>query len=100
MLEWLVPVCLFFVVTSIYLGGTSVDLEGGSGLRQVAGLVGTLVLFLVVWGVLHTVLGRFAGLLGQVIIPSLVTVLLLPVISRAAFRLVGVRVRKVGAGGH
>jgi hypothetical protein len=92
MLEWLAAICVFWTVTSIYLGGTSVDLEGGSGLRQVIGLIDMLILYLVVWGALHTVLGGFAGLLGSLILPTTIAVLALPLLARIGFRIMGVKV--------
>jgi hypothetical protein len=91
MLEWLTAICIFWVVTAIYLGGTRVDLEGGSGFRQLFGLFDMLVLYLLVWGALHALLGGFAGLVGSVMIPSVVAVLALPLIARVAFRIVGVK---------
>lgn len=38
-MEWLVPVCLFWVLTAIYLGGCPVEVVGGNGFRQVMGVV-------------------------------------------------------------
>ncbi len=37
-MEWLVPVCLFWVLTAIYLGGGPVEVVGGNGFRQVMGV--------------------------------------------------------------
>lgn len=95
MLEWLVAVCVFWIATATYLGGMSVDLEGGSGLRQVIGLIDLLLLYLLVWGVLHTVLSGVGGAFGPVILPTVLTVLALPILARIAFRIVGVRIKRV-----
>ncbi len=46
MLGWLAAFCLFWLVASLYLGGLDVELEGGSGFRQVLGLLVMNVLFL------------------------------------------------------
>ncbi len=98
MLPWLLAICLFWSLTAVYLGGMSKDLQGGTGLRQVIGLVDTFVLYLVVWGVLRAVLGGVAGGLGRVVLPTVVTVLLLPVIARVGFGIMGVKL--VEAEGH
>lgn len=95
MLQWLVAICIFWIATATYLGGMSVDLEGGSGLRQVIGLIDLLVLYLVVWGVLHSVLSGVAGVYGPVVLPTVLTVLALPILARIAFRIVGVRIKRV-----
>ena len=99
MLEWLIPVSAYWAASSLYLGGMGVDLRGGNGLKQVLGLVGGMVLFLVVWGVLRLVLGGFMGVIGRLAIPTVVTVVLLPWIIRAAYIPFGVRIEKV-AGEH
>ncbi len=98
MLEWLAAFCAFWVTASLYLGGMNVELEGGSGPRQLIGLLGMLVLFLIVWRVLDALLGGFGGLPG-VVLSIVLSVLSLPLLARAAFALVGVKVRR-GAGAH
>ena len=97
MLTWLAAVCLFWVVASIYLGGLDVDLEGGSGLRQVLGLLAMMVLFLAAWWGLDS-LFPIGGLPG-VVLPFLVTVLLMPVLARLGFGIFGVKLRR-GAAAH
>ena len=98
MLGWLAAFCVFWATVSLYLGGMNVELEGGSGPRQLIGLLGMLVLFLIVWRVLDALLGGFGGIPG-VVLPIVLSVLSLPLVARAAFALVGVKVRK-GAGAH
>lgn len=93
MLGWLAAFCLFWVTTSIYLGGLEVELEGGSGLRQFLGLLGMLVLFMAVWRLLAALLGGLGAVPG-VVLPFGLTVLSLPVLARVSFRLMGVRVRR------
>ncbi len=97
MLGWLAAFCVFWATASLYLGGMNVELEGGSGPRQLIGLLGMLVLFLIVWKVLDALLGGFGGL--GVVLPIVLSVLSLPLLARAAFALVGVKVRR-GAGAH
>ncbi len=97
MLIWLVPVGVFFTVASTYLGGMSVDVEGGGGVRQVLGLLGTFVLYLVVFGVLRLVLGRLGGAVGGLGLPLIGAIATLPLTARAAFGILGVKLRKVEA---
>ncbi len=94
MLEWLIPVCFFWLAAAIYLGGMAVDVEGGGGVRQVTGLLVTFVLFLTTWKVLGLVLGSIAPVLGDLVLPTVISALLLPIISRAGFGLLGVKVRR------
>lgn len=94
MLEWLVPVCFFWLAAAIYLGGMAVDVEGGNGLTQVMGLLVTFVLFLVTWRVLGLLLGGIAPVLGDLVLPTILSALLLPILSRAGFGLLGVKVRR------
>ena len=98
MLGWLAAFGLFWVVTSLYLGGLDVELEGGSGFRQLLGLLVMNILFLAAWRVLAAVLGGLGGLPG-VVLPFLLAVLLLPVLARAGFGTMGVKVRR-GGGAH
>lgn len=100
MLIWLIPVALFWTMAALYLGGMAVDVEGGSGFRQVLGLILTFVAFVVVWGVLHTVLRSMGAVLFGVVVPTLLTILALPVVARVGFRIVGVRVHRAEAHGH
>ncbi len=95
MLGWLAAFCLFWLVASLYLGGLDVELEGGSGFRQVLGLLVMNVLFLAAWRALAAAIGGLGGLPG-VVLPFLLTVLLLPVLARAGFGALGVRVRRGG----
>lgn len=91
-MAWLVPLCVYPLVCALYLGGSPLRLEGGSGPREVLGLVLTFVLLLVAWGVLRPLLGTVLGGAALVIVTTIVAGLLLPLLARAAFRVVGVRV--------
>lgn len=91
MLDWLVPICAFFGACALYLGGMA-DVHGGSGGRQVLGLVLTFILFLAGWYVLRLVTGGFFGVFGQFVIPTLLAMALMPLWSRLGFRIVGSRV--------
>lgn len=94
MLEWLIPICFFWLAAAIYLGGMSVDVVGGTGLRQILGLLATFGLFLVAWKLLGLVLRPAAPVLGNLVLPTVFSALLLPLIARAGFGVFGVRVRR------
>ena len=93
MLDWLVPISVFWIMAALYLGGMAVEVEGGSGFQQLLGLLVTFVLFLLVWTGLRVPLGGFVGLLGRLVLPTVLSILLLPVLARVGFRLTGSRVR-------
>lgn len=99
MLEWLVPISLFWALASLYIGGWPVTVEGGSGFRQVIGLVASFVLFLVVWAVLRAVIGG-AGIVTGVVVPTAIVCLALPAIIWVGFRIMGVKVTLSKAATH
>lgn len=98
MLIWLVPVGLFWSFAALYLGGFAIEFEGGSGPRQVLGLLVTYVLFLVVWYAARLALGGLGIVLGEIAFPLLVAVLTLPLTARIGFGLFGTRIRRAAAG--
>ena len=100
MLIWLIPVALFWTMAALYLGGMAVDVEGGSGFRQVLGLILTFVVFLVAWGVMHTVLRGMGAVLFGVVLPTALAILALPILARIGFRIVGVRLLRTEGHGH
>ncbi len=98
--EWLVPICVFWILEAMYLGGWPLDVQGGSPVRQVIGLVDSFVFFLLVWWVLGLILGSFAGLFGRVVLATGLSVLALPLITWLGFRIMGVRIQWGASGGH
>jgi len=50
---WLIPISLFWILAAVYFGGFNISIVGGSGFRQVLGLLVTYLLFLVAWGLLR-----------------------------------------------
>ena len=98
-MEWLVPICLFWTLAAIYLGGMAVEVVGGNGFRQVMGVVDSYVLYLLVWGLLRALLGGFGGLLWTAVVPTILATLAFPLIVRAGYIVMGVRVQK-GARPH
>lgn len=99
MVAWLVPVSMFWLVAALYLGGFDLEIEGGGGLRQFLGLILSFVLFVAVFRVLGMVLAGVGPSLGGIVLPTVLSVALLPLITRLGFLPVGVRIRK-GHGGH
>lgn len=102
MIIWLIPVGLFWTAGAMYLGGFDIEFEGGGGLRQTLGLTLTFALFLALWWLLGKLLAGIGPILGALVIPSLLSVLALPLLSRFGFRLAGVRIRPghPAGGGH
>jgi hypothetical protein len=98
MLEWLIPVSLFWILAAVFLGALPVNLVGGSGLQQILGLLLLYVLYLAVWGVLHRLLGD--GVPVRVIVPTVVATLLFPLLAKVAFAIVRVRMERAKAASH
>lgn len=102
MLVWLIALSLFWLLSMVYLGGLPVRIEGGSGPREVAGLLLSMVVFLASWGLLRAVVTPVGGEVAGVLVASFASVLLLPAVTWVGFRALGVRVRRpdrfIGAG--
>jgi hypothetical protein len=100
MIEWLIPIGLFWVVASVQFGGL-IDAENGSGLQQFLGLILTFAVFLVLFWLLHLALGGLPWL-PRVLLGNGIPLLALGWIGRIAFRLVGVRIvsARFGADAH
>jgi hypothetical protein len=93
--EWLVPICFFWILTSLILGGGDLDVRGGAA-QQVLGLIATFAIYLAVWALVRMV-ARGSGVGTSVVIATAVASLLLPVLSRIGFRVMGVRLSKAAA---
>ncbi|MGQ0814744.1 MAG: hypothetical protein ACT4O1_09805 [Gemmatimonadota bacterium] len=91
MVEWLAPIALFWTMTALYVGGFPLQIEGGT-FRQILGIVITFVLYLAVWFGLRAVLRGSLGTVGGVAVACLIATLLLPLLVRGAFRVVGARI--------
>jgi hypothetical protein len=100
-IELLVPVSLFFSFTALYLGGMAVEVVGGTGPRQILSLIVMFVIYMAVWFGLHKVLGGTnASLILGVIVPTIVTSLALPLIARAAFMALGMKIQRTHVAAH
>lgn len=95
MVEWLVPICLFWLLISLIIGGSGLDIRGGP-LQQVLGLLGTFAIYLAVWAVVR-MLARGSGVVTSVVIATVLASLLLPVLSKIGFRMLGARLSRTAA---
>lgn len=93
LVEWLVPIAVFWMVGAMYLGGAPIRIEGGGGVRQVGGLFASFALFLAAWRVLYALLEGAAGSILAVALAALGAAILLPLVCRLGFLLFGVRIR-------
>jgi len=97
MLPWLAAVCVFTTLSALYLGGFPLRIEGG-GARQLLGWLLSGVLFLAVWRLILVATSAVAGEAGAVVLALAPSILLLPVLTWAAFRPLGVRISRAKAG--
>jgi len=74
MVQWLVPVCLFALFSSLLLGGSAIEPRGGSGLRQVLGLLVSCVVHVFLWNGLRIAFGTFAGPTAAMVFASLIAI--------------------------
>ncbi|HJU66095.1 MAG TPA: hypothetical protein VJ596_10480 [Gemmatimonadaceae bacterium] len=98
MLEWLIPVSLFWILAAVLLGALPVNLVGGSGMQQILGLLLMYLFYLAVWGILHRLLGDDIAV--RVIVPTVIATLALPVLAKLAFAIVRVRVVRDQSAAH
>jgi hypothetical protein len=92
---WLFPAGIFWPVAALFLGGM-MELRGGTGFRQVLGLLICFGEFLLAWwllGKLATPLGPIMGVVVPLLLASAVTPLLLVV----GYRVVGIRLERAAA---
>jgi hypothetical protein len=95
--EWLAPIALFWTCAALYLGGFRIEIRGGGGVRQLIGLLDTFVLYMAVWFVVRLALRGLLGPIGAVVAGCLIAIVLLPVLSRIGFMVMGVRITKAAA---
>jgi len=84
---------LFWPVAAIYLGGMA-ELKGGSAVRELIGLFTSFIVFVAVWWGLGKALAGIGPVLGHVIIPTALSLAVVPFILTIVFRLVGIRVER------
>ena len=101
MVEWLIPIGLYWTLIAIYVGALSVSVANGPAVRQVLGLFASFVLLLLVWWGIRTALGMVSeGFVTRVLLPTVVSFAALPLIVRAGFGVLGIRVSRGGAPAH
>ena len=74
MVQWLVPVCRFALFSSIFLGGSSIEPKGGSGLRQMLGLLASCVVHVFLWNGLRILFASFMGPMAAMVFASLIAI--------------------------
>lgn len=94
MVEWLVPIGIFWVIAAVFFGGMY-DAKDGSGGRQFLGLILTFGVYLAIFAVLRMALGGFMGVLGSLIIPVAIPTMLIGRLGKIIFKLVGVTIQRV-----
>ncbi len=101
MIDWIVPISLFWLMAAVFFGGLY-DAEEGTSARQALGLLLTFAAYLGLFAVLRLVLGGFMGPLGRVILPTVIPTMALGRLGKIVFKLVGVRLTRIpfGAGAH
>lgn len=96
---WLVPICAFLLVGSMYLGGGPIRIVGGGGVRQTGGLLVSFALFLGVAILLRGLLAGGMHMFFAVLLSTVAALMLLPVVCRLGFLVFGVRLERVEGGG-
>ena len=92
MIVWLPAMALFPILAALYLGGAAINIEGGGGGRQMAGLLLHYAAFMGAFAVLRLVVLTFAGPVLAVAMAMVGAAILLPLLGRLTFRVVGVRI--------
>jgi len=94
-LAWLVPIAVFWSLAALYVGGAAINIEGGGGGRQTLGLLLLFASYLGVYTVSGMALTGVAGAaFGGIVFPVLIASILIPLLTRVTFRLVGVSVSR------
>jgi hypothetical protein len=91
-MEWLVPLSAFWLIAALFLGGSPAEIEGGGGVRQLLGLVASLVIYLAVWFGLRAGLGAALPSALAIALATVVAAALIPIWCRLAYRVVGLQV--------
>ncbi len=98
MIVWLPALALFPILAALYLGGAEIHIEGGGGGRQIAGLLLHYAAFMGAFAVLRLVILTFLGPVLSVALAMVGAAILLPLLARLMFRVVGVRITSAEGG--
>jgi hypothetical protein len=96
----LVPFTAFWLFAALWLGAGPLVTQGGSGARQVLGLLLTGGLYVAGWWALDLLFSLFLGMAPAAVFATGLSVLWLPVAAWLAFRVVGVHLRMAPAAAH
>ncbi|MGH7471187.1 MAG: hypothetical protein ACRENP_24830 [Longimicrobiales bacterium] len=91
MFAWLIPVCLFGLFGSIFLGGTTIEPQGGTGLRQMLGLLASCAVHVALWNGLALTLGAMMPALAAMVFASLLAIPGVLLASWIGFMIFGVK---------
>ena len=94
MVAWLIPVCLFGLFASIFLGGTTIEPRGGSNLQQMLGLLASCAVHAALWNLLRIGLDTVLPTVGAIAFASLISIPGVLLASHIGFRLLGVKIGK------
>ena len=97
MAHWLVPLCFFALFASIFLGGTSIEPRGGTGLRQGLGLLVSCAVHIGLWNVLRILFAMFMPATASMIFATLVSIPGVLLSSYVGFLVFGVKLGKAVA---
>ncbi len=92
MIVWLPAMALFPILAALYLGGAAIHIEGGGGGRQIAGLLLHYAAFMGAFALVRLVILLFLGPVLSVALAMVGAAILLPLLARLTFRVVGVRI--------
>jgi hypothetical protein len=87
-------------MAAVYVGGFSLKIEGGSGLTQTLGVFATFALYLVAWALARMLLRGMVGAIPAVVFALLIATVLMPILVRVGFRVLGVRISKAAPAHH
>ena len=98
MIVWLPAMALFPILAALYLGGAAIHIEGGGGGRQIAGLLLHYAAFMGAFAAVRLVILSFLGPVLSVALAMVGAAILLPLLARLMFRVVGVRITSAEGG--
>ena len=92
---WLIPLTMFSLFSSIFLGGTSIEPKGGTAWRQGLGLLASAVVHILLWNGLRILFASFTGPIAAMIFASILMIPGVALSSFIGFILFGVKLGQV-----
>ena len=99
MIEWMIPICLFWVLAAVFFGGMY-DADDGSAGRQALGLLLLFGVYVGIYAVLRMALGGLGGenaflsTVFRLVVPAAIPTMLLGRLGKLIFKLVGVTISR------